>query len=238
MTAHLAESTLILALALAASHLPRLAARTRYAMVFAALLKFALPSTVVPHAVAARVNEPVLLITALRPLTAMPAATPPLPLLVVVWAVVATALMIRLALRWRTGVSTALAGSAPADDPALAAAAARIGLRRRVALRRSPAVPAPVTVGIARPLIVIPENLELSAAELESILVVTYTERAAGESSPARARRHATSASPPAATAAPTSTRSPASPRTASPSPPPASPAQPPAPSTKGWKQS
>ena len=37
MIAHLVESTIVLAIAIAAAHLPRLAARTRYAIVFLAL---------------------------------------------------------------------------------------------------------------------------------------------------------------------------------------------------------
>src|SRR5436309_14243191 len=111
-------STVLLALALAAAQLPRLAARTRYAIVFAALLKFAVPSSIVPHTVAASVSKPVIVITGLQPLTA-PATTPSsLPLLEMAWAIVAIALAIRLAVRWRRSVAAALASSVPADEPA------------------------------------------------------------------------------------------------------------------------
>ena len=41
MIVHLLESTLLLAIAILIAHIPRLAARTRYAIVFAALMKFA-----------------------------------------------------------------------------------------------------------------------------------------------------------------------------------------------------
>jgi len=47
MSAHLIESTVVLAAALLASQFPRLAARTRFAIVYAALLKFAIPSSLV-----------------------------------------------------------------------------------------------------------------------------------------------------------------------------------------------
>src|SRR5207248_10669536 len=114
------SSTLRLALALAAAHLPRLAARTRYAIVFVALLKFAVPSTIVPHAVAASVGKPVMLITALRPLTPPPTMAARLPLVTGAWALVALALAVRLALRWRRSVAGALAASTPCDAAALA----------------------------------------------------------------------------------------------------------------------
>ena len=52
MIVHLLESTLILALAILIAHVPRLAARTRYTIVFAALMKFAIPSAIVPRMLA------------------------------------------------------------------------------------------------------------------------------------------------------------------------------------------
>ena len=53
MIVHLLESTLLLAMAILIAHLPRLAARTRYAIVFTALMKFAIPSAIVPRLLAA-----------------------------------------------------------------------------------------------------------------------------------------------------------------------------------------
>src|SRR5437870_5282639 len=47
MMMHLLESTLILIVALIVSRAPRLTAATRHAMVFAALMKFAIPSTLI-----------------------------------------------------------------------------------------------------------------------------------------------------------------------------------------------
>src|SRR5262249_37086694 len=137
MTAHLVQSSVVLAIALAAAHIPRLAARTRYAVVFAALLKFAVPSSVIPLPHAAGT----IVITALGRLSppSMPAQPPPahLPLLLSVWAAVAFALAVRLAIRICRHSSPLLSAAGGDDECALARAARRAGLQRAVSLRRS-----------------------------------------------------------------------------------------------------
>jgi len=75
MIVHVLESTLLLAMAILIAHMPRLAARTRYAVVFTALMKFAVPSAIVPRLLAffgidlARMPKGTILIQVLGPLT-------------------------------------------------------------------------------------------------------------------------------------------------------------------------
>ena len=183
MIAHLLESTLFLAIAILVAHMPRLAARTRYAIVFAALMKFAIPSAIVPRILAlagidlSRMSRGTILIDALGPLTAthLPATT------VAVWPVVgiglwlgiAAALLARAFIRGRRGLRLALSGALDADARELAALAharARAGVARVVRLLRSPSITTPATAGILRAVIVIPSGTELSDAELETIL--------------------------------------------------------------------
>src|SRR5258705_8022776 len=104
MIAHLLESTLLLAIAILIAHIPRLAARTRYAIVFAALMKFAIPSAIVPRFLAAfgidlTSMKGTIVINALGPLSmaALPKTTAPVwPMAVfAIWVVIAAAFLAR-----------------------------------------------------------------------------------------------------------------------------------------------
>jgi beta-lactamase regulating signal transducer with metallopeptidase domain len=183
MIVHLLESTLLLALAILIAHIPRLAARTRYAIVFAALMKFAIPSAIVPRMLApfgidlARMPKGTILINALGPLTGanLPATNAPIwPVAVMIaWLAIAAALLARSFIRGRAGVRLALSGATDADErdlAALARACKRAGITRAVRLARSPSIATPATVGMLRPIIVIPTDNELGDAELETIL--------------------------------------------------------------------
>jgi beta-lactamase regulating signal transducer with metallopeptidase domain len=179
MIAHLLESTLLLAIAILIAHIPRLAARTRYAIVFTALMKFAIPSSIVPRILAAfgidlAGMKGTIAISALGPLsmTNLPETTAPIwPMAAfAIWAVVAIALLARAFVRGRASVRVALANAIDADDRALALACERAGVAKAVRLVRSPTIATPATVGLLRPIIVIPSNTELAGAELETIL--------------------------------------------------------------------
>jgi beta-lactamase regulating signal transducer with metallopeptidase domain len=182
MIVHLLESTLLLAIAILIAHIPRLAARTRYAIVFAALMKFAIPSAIVPRLLAAlgidlAGMKGTIVISALGPLSmaSLPqTATPIWPLAVFgIWAVIAIPLLARCFLRGRASVRRALVNAIAADDrdlAALAHARERAGIMKAVRLVRSSSTATPATVGLLRPIIVIPANTELASAELETIL--------------------------------------------------------------------
>src|SRR5258707_15162721 len=110
MIVHLLESTLLLALAILIAHVPRLAARTRYAIVFAALMKFAIPSSIVPRILAAfgidlAGMKGTIIISALGPLsmTNLPETAAPIWPMVAfaIWAVIAAALLARSFVRGR-----------------------------------------------------------------------------------------------------------------------------------------
>jgi beta-lactamase regulating signal transducer with metallopeptidase domain len=163
--AHLVESTLLLGMAIAAAHLPRLAARTRYAVVFLALLKFAVPwkwpasnggtiEIAIPGPIAATSQR-------------LASATPPLwPLILqVIWLSVAAALFLLIVRRARRAVAEALDGAVPA--PAREQALVPL---RGVVLLRAPGAAAPAAIGIVRPRIVIPASLDLAGDELAAIL--------------------------------------------------------------------
>lgn len=159
MTAHLLESTLLLGIAIAAAHLPRLAARTRYAIVFLALLKFAVPwkyeaprgtiSIAVPRAIAAAPR-------AFAPASHWPA------ILQAIWIAVAVALFLLILWRARRAVAEALDGAVPAPE--------REQAMVPVPLLKSPGAIAPAAIGIVRPRIVLPAHLELGDDELAAIL--------------------------------------------------------------------
>jgi beta-lactamase regulating signal transducer with metallopeptidase domain/glycine cleavage system regulatory protein len=174
--AHLIESTILLALALLAVRSRALAARTRYAIVFIALMKFAVPSNVVPRLVPWHPQRGTILITMLGPITAPAAAATESNWPAVaraLWLTVATALLLRAILRGRTAARAATAGAGPASAVQAAAldrATQRIGLRRNVTLLSSDTVRAPLTIGVLRPRIVLPAATPLDAAELETIL--------------------------------------------------------------------
>jgi beta-lactamase regulating signal transducer with metallopeptidase domain len=183
MIAHLLESTLFLAIAIVIANVPRLAARTRYAVVFAGLMKFAIPSAAVPRLLAlvgidlTRMPRGTILIDALGPLTStnLPATTAPVWPVVAftLWVVIAAAFAARAFVRGRAGVRWALASAFDADArelAVLARALTRAGVTSAVRVVRSPSITTPATVGILRTVIVIPAGMQLADAELETIL--------------------------------------------------------------------
>jgi beta-lactamase regulating signal transducer with metallopeptidase domain len=156
--AHLLESTLILGITIAVAHLPRLAARTRYAVVFLALLKFAVPWKFHPPGGTIEISVPGP-ITAVAP-HAFASAAPLWPTIVeAVWLSVAVMLFVLIIIRARRAAADALDGAVAAED------------FRGVAVLRSPNMAAPAAIGILRPRIVIPADLDLGRDELEAILV-------------------------------------------------------------------
>jgi beta-lactamase regulating signal transducer with metallopeptidase domain len=183
MIVHLLESTLLLAIAILIAHVPRLAARTRYAIVFAALMKFAIPSAVIPRILATlgidlAGMKGTIAITAMGPLSMMSNLPRSAALIwptavVAMWALIAVALLGRSFVRGRAAVRVALANAFAADEgdvAALAHARDRAGVTNAVRVVRSTSITTPATIGLLRPIIVIPANTELAAAELETIL--------------------------------------------------------------------
>jgi TonB family protein len=183
VSGHLFESTLILAIAILLAQIPRLAARTRYAIVFASLMKFAVPSAIVPRILAflgidlARMPRGTIVIEALGPLSAADGAAVPVSrwpaILISLWLVAAIGLLARALLRGRAALRRALADACDATDDeqtALARALVRTRLARPVRLVRTQSISAPATAGMLRPVILIPAATQLSADELETIL--------------------------------------------------------------------
>jgi beta-lactamase regulating signal transducer with metallopeptidase domain len=182
MIVHLLESTLLLAIAILIAHIPRIAARTRYTIVFAALMKFAIPSAIVPRLLAALGIDltgmtGTIMISAMGPLSManLPQKTAAMwpAAAIVIWAVIAVALLVRSFARGRASVRRALTNAAAASDgdvAALAHARERAGVKRAVRLIRSASIATPATVGLLRPIIVIPAKTQLAGAELETIL--------------------------------------------------------------------
>jgi beta-lactamase regulating signal transducer with metallopeptidase domain len=169
VTTYLLETTLVLALALLASCLPRLAARTRHAILFAALLKCALPSALITYAMNHYGMAPSMGSITLRVFGAADSAIPvsemsrPQPLLaealIAVWLLIATILIqnaiVRAVKTWRTALTNTKPCSAH-EHAAFARAMARVGLTRPVAIFRSPFASAPAVVGIRRSIILLP----------------------------------------------------------------------------------
>jgi len=178
MSTHLIESTVVLAVALLASQLPRLAARTRFAIVFAALLKFAVPSALVAKlglALPPAAHGTIIVTMFGRGGTAAPIgpASQWPAIIGIAWAAVAVALLATNWLRGHRAIAAVLDGatdSGPRARAALDRAKRRAGIWQQVGLRQSDSIIAPAAIGIVRPLIVIPSAAALDDDELESIL--------------------------------------------------------------------
>jgi beta-lactamase regulating signal transducer with metallopeptidase domain len=183
MIAHLFESTLFLAAAILVTRIPGLAARTRYTIVFIGLMKFAIPSAIVPRLLLlagidlTRLPKGTIFIQALGTLAAKPDAgikISYLPLvLTAIWLAVAAALLARALMLGRETLHLALANGRDADARELASlerARLRTGLSRSVRLISSSSIGAPATAGIVRPAIILPASTTLTSAELETIL--------------------------------------------------------------------
>ncbi|HEV2720019.1 MAG TPA: hypothetical protein VG323_08375, partial [Thermoanaerobaculia bacterium] len=142
MIAHLVESTILLGIAIAVAHLPRLAARTRYAIVFLALVKFAVPwKFQAPNATLA-ISLPASAVKLAPHAFAAPSIWP--TIIEAVWLTIAAALFLLTIVRARRAAAEALEGAT--------AESYHDGVR----VLRSPGALAPAAIGILRPRIVIP----------------------------------------------------------------------------------
>lgn len=76
-----------------------------------------------------------------------------------IWGAVSLLLLLRLARSW-FAAKRLLGETSPLDDTELAELARRLGLRRPVSLRQSEGILVPLTVGVRRPVIVLPKSAE------------------------------------------------------------------------------
>jgi len=177
---HTIVSSIVLALAIAISYLPRLSARTRFVILAGGVAKFILPASLLaPFFDRTRtvalfpMSMPHALPIALRP-AAAPAATA-LDWCVVVAAAIALLFIAGSIISSARAVATAIRTGGPASSrevTVLNAARKRVGIPYAIDLVRSPISEAPAVLRVLRPLIVIPaEGAEtLDDDELESLL--------------------------------------------------------------------
>lgn len=170
MTIHLIESTIVLAVALLVSRLPRLRAATRHAIVFAALVKFAIPSALVTMLVDRFGARPQVFISgfvANADLLIANAAPPSIwpDVLRGAWLAIALALAMRAWLLARRMTRLALAEATPAS------ARERALVTPPLRILRSPFTAAPAVIGVLRPTIVLPSSSDdLDDDELAAIV--------------------------------------------------------------------
>lgn len=186
---HLWSSTVVLLIAIIAARLMPLTARTRHAVLFCGLAKFAVPSVAITASLRAlgldltslgRRSTGTVAIEWLSGPVVFRALPPQMTsrwpsVLVVAWIVSAGALAIAWAVARRRLVSSALStasAAAPREQAALAAARVQLGLRTSVDVMRSPICEAPAVVRIIRPIVMLPGGGcdALDDAELESLL--------------------------------------------------------------------
>jgi beta-lactamase regulating signal transducer with metallopeptidase domain len=187
--AHLWSSTLVLLVALIVARLLPLTARTRHALLYCGLLKFAIPSAAIIAPLAALgldltnigrrstgsisidwLGGPVALRTLPHPAVSTWGTS-----LMIAWIVSAAVLAIAWAIARRRLVHSALLAASPAsprERAALADVRLELGLRASVEVMRSPICEAPAVVRIIRPVIILPESGcdDLDDVELRSLL--------------------------------------------------------------------
>ena len=182
---HLWTSTLVLLVVLVVSRVLPMTARTRYALLFLGLLKFAIPSFVIAAPLNAlglnRQTAGTIVIDwvdGAAPLRALPSPPP-----ASIWPSVGTAMWIivaiAFALAWMIArgrlVATALnaaKSASPRELTTLTTARRRMNLRTSIDITRSTICEAPAVVRIIRPVILLPDGGcdDLDDAELESLL--------------------------------------------------------------------
>ena len=177
---HVIVSTIVLLFAIGVSYVPRLASRTRFAIVAAGLAKFLLPASLfaplMNRTKAAGIIEMAMprgFVAAVRPASAPTSS----PLDVIVLVAIAIAAIL-IAITFITSMRTLSAASRSAIPPAarevaaLNAARKRIGIRHAIDVVRSPISEAPAVLRVLRPLIVLPADGAdtLDEDELESLL--------------------------------------------------------------------
>lgn len=186
MTMHLATSTFVLLLAVAAARLLPLMARTRHALLIVGLAKFAIPDAAVLTVLRlagldlARLGRDVVP-SALRVFGRDAASTPPpattsVDWLLVLWGGVATIVLIRWAvLRSRTvaAVANGSTSASTREHELLIEAMRAVKVRTAVALVRSRMIGAPAVIGVIRPTIALPLNGldDLTADEARAVLL-------------------------------------------------------------------
>lgn len=177
---HVIASSIVLAIAIAASYLPRLSARTRFAILAAGVAKFLLPASLFAP-----------FITRAAAIAVMPAAmsqalpihvpTPvtihvtPFDWIAAIAGVIALLVLLALIISSFRATTAALTSSQPAsarEVSALNAARKRTGVRHAVDIIRSQIAEAPAVLRVLRPLIVLPADGAdtLDDDELESLL--------------------------------------------------------------------
>jgi beta-lactamase regulating signal transducer with metallopeptidase domain len=177
---HVMVSTIVLAAALVASYLPRLSARTRFAILTLGLAKFFVPASLVaPFLDRAKPVVAGFAMPRLLPAVNVAPATQP-SVAALDWIVLAVAaigviyLAITLISSGRT-VAAAMRSAVPAsprDVALLNAARKRVGVPYAIDVVRSPISEAPAVLRVVRPLIVLPADGPdvLDDDELESLL--------------------------------------------------------------------
>ena len=178
---HLIVSSIVLAIAIAASYLPRLSARTRFAVLAIGVAKFLVPASLfaplIPRSNIVAAVLPVAIPRAIpiaMPIPSEPATTP----LDWILLFIATACLVLAAVTVIGSFSTvaaALRSAMPAASREIAllnAARKRIGVAYAIDLVRSPISEAPAVLGVLRPLIILPADGPdaLEDDELESLL--------------------------------------------------------------------
>jgi beta-lactamase regulating signal transducer with metallopeptidase domain len=176
MIEHLLTSTLVLALAMLAARLPRLTARTRYALVVAGLVKFLIPASLFAGLVPSAVVIP----QQLRVFggNAVSVATPEASTvnwLALGWAAIAILILGRwMLLRIRTLAMAMRNSAAPSkrELEALDDARLAVGVRSSIDLLRASVGEAPAVLRVVRPLIILPGHAadDLSDDELRALL--------------------------------------------------------------------
>ncbi|HEU4522432.1 MAG TPA: M56 family metallopeptidase [Thermoanaerobaculia bacterium] len=178
-TLHVTVSTIVLAAAIAASYLPRLSARTRFAILTFGLAKFLVPASLLaPFMDRARPAVAAFAMPLLLPVNVAPATQASVAALD--WIVLAAAAIcvihvaIMLIGSGRT-VAAAMRSAVPAslrDVALLNAARKRVGVPYAIDVVRSPISEAPAVLRVVRPLIVLPADGPdaLDDDELESLI--------------------------------------------------------------------
>lgn len=177
---HVIVSSIVLLLALAVSYLPRLAARTRFAILAAGMAKFLVPASLFAPLMKRPAATSIIAIVVpdgfnavVRP-SAAPNATPLDFIVLFAIAICVTLLAITIIAGFRA-IGAAVGSALPPasrEVSLLNIARKRIGIRHAIDVVRSPVSEAPAVLRVLRPIIVLPADGTdtLDDDELESLL--------------------------------------------------------------------
>jgi beta-lactamase regulating signal transducer with metallopeptidase domain len=160
MIVHMIFATIVLAIVLAAAHALPLRARTRCTLLLLGIAQFFVP-TIPPRLLGiAPARGPAIIRVFGAPLSASsPAAPQHANSFAIVWAVVATLLMIRALIAYRSA-ALLIRRATPFEQ------------RHRVAVLRSSEIDTPVLAGLFRPVILLPRYVDgLADAEVDALLM-------------------------------------------------------------------